>query len=84
MRNEQLVRETTEARRARYLEGAARYARATPSDPFAFARARTHIAMGLCDPDFDGKGNVREGFYNALANVNVDTGRVAWSQIKRL
>lgn len=84
MRNEELARETTAKRRARYLESAGRYTKANLSDPFALARARTHIAMGLCDPDFDAKGNPREGFYNALASINPTTGRISWSQIKRL
>lgn len=79
-----LRQETRAATRARYLEAAVRYAQANVSDPFALARAQCHIAMGMCDPDFDGKGNVREGFYDALASIDVDTARKSWSRIRRL
>lgn len=79
-----LKQETLAVRRAAYREAAKRYAAANASDPFALARSNTHIAMGLCDPDFDKPGTSRDGFYNALRTINPDTGRVSWTQIKRL
>lgn len=92
-----LRQDTRAATRARYLEAAVRYAQANVSDPFALARAQCHIGMGMCDPDFDGKGNVREGFYDALMHWETRTlppspdhpkgqeyQAVAWSRIRRL
>lgn len=80
----QLRKETIAAQRAGYTVAAARYAQANRSDPFALARALTHIQMGLCDPDFDHMGNAREGFYNALLSVDPVSGRRTFTQIKRL
>lgn len=38
-------------RQARMIEGARNYAAADKNDPFALARALTHVRLGLCDRD---------------------------------
>lgn len=52
--------------------GAIRYAQANSTDPFAYARALTHIRMGMA----------HEGDYDATRSDEEDGPR--WSEVKRL
>lgn len=49
------------ARQARLVEGARHYAAADKNDPFALARAMTHIRVGICTPNQAGE----DASYNA-------------------
>ena len=49
------------ARQARLVEGARHYAAADKNDPFALARAMTHIRVGICTPSQAGE----DASYNA-------------------
>lgn len=63
----------------RQLDGARRWAKANPSDPWALARALTHVRLGICGPGSKGE----DGSYDATAVVNPTTGRIAYSNLKR-
>jgi hypothetical protein len=51
------------AQRLRYEQGARRYAAGDKSDPFAYARAMTHMNSGLCGYTPNGK---EEHYYDAV------------------
>lgn len=54
----------------RMIEGARKYAKADRSDPFAFNRAMTHIANGICGFNQNGQ----DAFYDAEEFVDSSLG----------
>lgn len=56
-----VIKDVVADRAARQRAGALRYAAAEKSDPFAFLRALSHMASGICNPTDEGK----DGHYDA-------------------
>lgn len=61
------MKQLPEVSAVRILEGAARYAAADASDPWAYARAVTHIRTGVASP-YNADGD--EAFYDAKATFH--------------
>jgi hypothetical protein len=59
------------------VQGAKDYARFDKSDPFALARAMTHIGQGLCAPLQDG----RDSHYSA--DSSIEDGKIVYRNVVR-
>lgn len=60
----------------RMYTGARRYAAFNKSDPFALARAFSHIRFGLCKPLVLSDGSVLDGHYDAKEHASFSVGGV--------